>query len=466
VSRLRLTTAVVLLLGCSSREQEATPPPEVDAAEQPESAQAAAARAEPVLHEASGPVVVPAATEAHRAVQTKMRGELLSDTPLVHFAPIEDPSGEALVHFHDALRSLQSGEDADGKVRVAVYGASSTSNDRFTAYMRGYLQHRFGDAGTGFVTLVPLWEWHRHNAVSVKASKHWFVEHAQRKKGRLDGLYGLIGASASASHEKAWAELRPTPAKSSTNATISDVLELYWLGSPNGGTFDVKLGEDVVATVRTRVPTMGPGYTEIAAPSGRFPLRLEVKGDGEVRLFGAVLEHDAKGVVLDELGVGGTRAANMLDWNDAIWRDNLSKRRPDLVVLAYGANESVDEDEPIETYRANLVEVLRRVADAAPGASCVLVGPQDFPMKDEEGNRITRPRIGQIIDTQRAVAAERGCGFFDLRRMMGGEGSMLTWVVAEPPLGKGDHLHFTPLGYLHLGRVLSDALMVDFDRPR
>jgi lysophospholipase L1-like esterase len=462
VSRLHIVTAAALLLGCPSREQEATPPPEADASVEPENAPAdaaAAASTAPVV-----PVVVPAATAAHLAVQTKMRGEPLAEAPLVHFVPVEDPSGRALARFHGALRALHAGEDPDGKVRVAVYGASSTSNDRFTAYLRGYLQHRFGDAGAGFVTLVPLWKWHRHNAVSVKASKHWFIEHAQRKKGRLDGLYGLIGASASASDEKAWAELRPTTARNNTDAALSDVLELYWLGAPQGGSFDVKLRDQVVTTVRTRSDAVGPGYTEIPAPAKRFPLRIQARGDGEVRLFGAVLERDAKGVVVDELGVGGTRAANMLDWNDAVWRDNLARRSPDLVVLAYGANESVDEDEPIETYRANLDAVLQRVAAAAPGASCVLVGPQDFPMKDEEGNRVARPRIGEIIESQRTVAAARGCGFFDLRAMMGGEGGMLAWVVADPPLGKGDHLHFTPLGYVHLGRVLSDALMVEFDR--
>ncbi len=457
---------MAVLVACSSREQEATPPPEAGGSQEAENAPREEAEAPREAALPSGPIVVPEATQAHLAVQTKMRGEPLPDAPLVHFTPIEDPSGRALAHFHDALRGLQAGTDPDGKVRVAVYGASSTSNDRFTAYIRGYLQQRFGDGGTGFVTLVPLWQWHRHNAVGIKASKHWFVEHAQRKKGRLDGLYGLIGASASASSEKAWAELRPTPAKSTTDATASDVLELWWLASPQGGSFDVLLAGQHVTTVRTKADAIAAGYTEIPAPKGRFPLRIAAKGDGEVRLFGAVLEHDAKGVVLDELGVGGTRAANMLDWNDAVWRDNFTRRTPDLVVLAYGANESVDEDEPIETYRANLENVLQRIADAAPAASCVLVGPQDFPMKDEEGNRVPRPRIAQIIDTQRAVAAARGCGFFDLRAMMGGESSMLAWVAADPPLGKGDHLHFTPLGYLHLGRVLSDALMVEFDQPR
>jgi hypothetical protein len=46
---------------------------------------------------------------------------------------------------------------------------------------------------------------------------------------------------------------------------------------------------------------------------------------------------------------------------------------------------------------------------------------------------------------------------------MGGDDSMEAWVAADPPLGKADHLQMTPLGYLHVGRVLSDALMAEYD---
>jgi lysophospholipase L1-like esterase len=151
----------------------------------------------------------------------------------------------------------------------------------------------------------------------------------------------------------------------------------------------------------------------------------------------------------------------MLAWDEAGWTKALEARAPDLFVLAYGANECMDLDEPIETYRANLGKVLDRFEAAAPDASCVLVGPVDFPMKDETGTWVPRPRLDQIIDAQKAVAQERGCGWFDTRAFMGGPGTMDAWVVAQ--LAKADHLHFSKLGYLHFGRVLADALMRDFD---
>lgn len=416
------------------------------------------------------PVVVAAATAAHERVQAQMHGGPLPTEPLLHDRPIDAPAGgePPLARFHAALSALERGEDPDGdsdrKVRVAVYGSSSTSADRYTGYLRRYLQARFGDGGPGFVALVPLWRWHRHDLVKVEAGKPWAIEHAQKKKGRLDGRYGVLGASAYTTKKRARASLQ---AKSAA-LRITD-LELWFLRQPEGGSFTVEAGGRTHA-VDTRGEGFAPGYFAVPLEGPQAPdLRIATRGNGEVRLFGATLETSGPGVVLDTLGIGGTRAANHLDWDEALWQDGIRRRAPDLYILAYGANESIDEDEPIETYRANLGAVLGRFRQALPGSSCLLIGPQDYPMKTEalageEPQWVPRPRLSAIVQVQRDVASAAGCGFFDTREMMGGEGAMEAWVAADPPLAKADHLHFTPLGYLHLGRVLADAIMADYDR--
>jgi len=377
---------------------------------------------------------------------------------LVHFAPVLRGAAQQppLQHFHAALRT---GGD---KVRIAFYGASSVAADRYTGYLRHYLQARFGDGGPGFVAVVPLWRWHRHGAVRVTATKHWRVEHAQRKTGKLDGRYGLLGASVHSGNKRA-----KTTVAARKGATPVDSVELWYLAQPDGGTAAVSVNGQSM-TLDTGSPEFSPAYlaAEGFAP-GPVALTIKPTGDGEVRLFGAVLERAGPGVVVDALGIGGTRAANMVLWDPPVWRDNLQRRDPALWVLAYGANESVDEDEPIATYRANLEDVMARLAAAAPEASCLLVGPVDFQREVTEPAPawVERERCTDIIQVQREVAAAAGCGFFDAKAMMGGDGSMDAWSTAEPPLAKADHLHYTPLGYTHLGRVLTDAIMADFDDP-
>lgn len=453
---------LVALAACARSEPSAPAP---DPGGSPESAVAPEPAPAPMAQAApSGPVVTEEATRAHAAAATALGDGPLAGDPLVHHRSIERAASgpSPLAHFHAALRALKRGEDPDGKVRVAVYGASSTSADRYTAYLRRYLQARFGDGGPGFVALVPLWRWHRHDLVHVEASKHWAIEHAQKKKGRLDGRYGLLGASAYSANKRARASLRP---KDSALRIAS--LELWYLAQPEGGAFDVQVA-GTAHRVQTAADAPSPGYFPVQLPGPVSPaLKIAPGGDGEVRLFGATMETEGPGVVVDNLGIGGTRAANHLDWDETLWRDGIRRRKPDLYMLAYGANESIDEDEPIEQYRSALEAVLGRFRQALPQGSCVLIGPQDYPMQDEAAGKdapwLPRPRLAAIVEIQRDVALAAGCGFFDLRELMGGEGAMEAWVAADPPLGKADHLHLTPLGYLHVGKVLSDALMAEYD---
>jgi hypothetical protein len=91
-----------------------------------------------------------------------------------------------------------------------------------------------------------------------------------------------------------------------------------------------------------------------------------------------------------------------------------------------------------------------------------LIGPGDFPRL--VGSRwVARPRLLAIIDAQRHIAPEFGCGFWDTYAFMGGPGSMQRWVHARPRLGSVDRIHFTIRGYVRMGMVLGDALMRAYD---
>jgi lysophospholipase L1-like esterase len=132
--------------------------------------------------------------------------------------------------------------------------------------------------------------------------------------------------------------------------------------------------------------------------------------------------------------------------------------RFDLVVLAYGTNEAGDVDVPMEAYDRDLRSVLARVRETVPNASCLLVGPSDRPERREDAIS-HRPRTDAIVESQRRIAAEMGCGFFDVVSFMGGPLSMVRWVGHQPPLGTPDHVHFTREGYERMGRMLLDALL-------
>lgn len=377
------------------------------------------------------------------------------------FTPMEPEDGESqpLQPFYDALRRLADGHDPDGKVRVLAYGASHTDADVYPHYLRAYLQERFGDGGHGFVHVAKPWRWYRHVDMGVEGEKRWITEHAQRSSTRQDGLFGLLGASLATKSKKAFGRVAPR------NGSVGSRYEIYYLGQPRGGSFRVLADGERIAKIKTKAAAPTPGYHAFELPEGEHTIEIQPDGNGEVRLFGMTVERDQPGVVVDTLGIGGTRASNMLHWDEAVWGDNVAHRDPDLMILAYGTNEATDSDRSIDAYDADLREVIAKVQRVAPHAACLLVGPGDFPLPAPDGSWLPRPRLAEIIEVQRRVAAELGCAFWDAQAFMGGELSMPRWASSNPPMARDDHIHLTRRGYVRMGMALVDAMMVPFDDP-
>jgi lysophospholipase L1-like esterase len=186
-------------------------------------------------------------------------------------------------------------------------------------------------------------------------------------------------------------------------------------------------------------------------------VRIRPAGNGMAGLYGVVVERSHGGVVLDQLGIPGMRAEIHLHWREDRWVEQAARRKPDLVVLAYGTNDLVGEVmESIEAYERGWRQVIARVRKAAPEASCILVGPTDRLVKDASGKKVTAPRTAAIVEAQRRVAAATGCAHWDARAAMGGDGAMARWQAAG--WATRDDVHLTRKGYTKLAELFDTAL--------
>ena len=215
--------------------------------------------------------------------------------------------------------------------------------------------------------------------------------------------------------------------------------------------------------IRTRSRKLGTGYKTYKVIDAPHTFEVRPVGKKPVRLFGLSVERDEPGVIVDTLGINGARARYQLLWNQAIFREHLIKRNPDMVVIAYGTNESGDDEVPISDYEEKLTKVISQIREIVGSASCLLIGPSDRPKRLEDGTLAPRPRTAAVVDTQRRVAHAHGCGFFDLVAFGGGPMSMVLWTSVDPPMGAPDYIHYTRRGYQRLGDVLLKALMKDFE---
>lgn len=390
---------------------------------------------------------LPAVQAAQSQTETPMAA-VVSSKP----GDIEDASGKALQHFFAALHKTEQGNHI---TRISHYGDSPITGDMITSTVRRKLQLRFGDAGHGFVLLAKPWGWYQHIGVQHEANG-WQSEPMFIGKG--DHRFGFGGASFVAQAAGATASF----------STVEDVevgkqvsaFEIYFLAQPGGGEFDVEVDGMPQARVATAGNETRSGFHRVNVTAGAHTLTLRTVGNGEVRMFGVVLEASARGVQYDSLGVNGAFVGLLNRYQDeATWAEQLQQRKPDLVILAYGANESEYENWPMEQYEQDTRAVVRRIRAALPETSILFVGPMDRGKRGAGGTIITRPTIPKLIAAQRRLAAELGCAFFDTFTAMGGEGTVARWYEAKPRLMGGDFTHPTWPGSEIVGTLIHDALL-------
>lgn len=362
--------------------------------------------------------------------------------------PIFDPSGKALQPWHEALTRVLTGKST---ARIAFYGASHTAADLWTGELRRRLQQRYGDGGHGFVLPTRFNLGYRHQDLVVESSKGWTIQrHLRTTPAEYVGAYGLSGMVMLSADPTEWAEFRTTV--DNPQGRSFDRLQVWVAPQPGGGHWWLDIdgqrhkldGGAGAATLRS-FDLRDTGHV----------VRLQPAGDGPVGLYGAVIERSAGGVVLDQLGIPGMKADIHLHWQEAVWADQMARRRPDLIVLAYGTNDVAEVQTP-EAYAAQWLQVLQRVRKAAPQAACVIVGPSDRLAKDESGQRRPMPRTPEVIAVQKKVAAQMGCGHWDAVAAMGGPGSMEAWRRGR--WATKDGVHLTRDGYTRLAELFDAAL--------
>lgn len=366
-------------------------------------------------------------------------------------APDHFQSEDALKPFFDRLsqsttRSVPPA-DADTQpntqaIHILQYGDSHTASDDWVESMRNLFQSRYGDGGPGFTLPGHPFKGYRRFDIRGASSPGWVTQGTLGHAG--DSRNGLSGVSMTAS----------TPGETLSLTTSGEILELYYLRQPGGGSFTLEEDGMQVETIESNGDLTTGVYTLYPTP-GEHTYNVRTLTYAPVRLFGWVSENRS-GVTWETLGINGAQANMVLNWDPVVWTQQIRRRDPALVVIAYGTNEALSPAWTTEDYRASLLRLIEQFRQAVPNASLLLVGPPDC------GRLHSFPHLREVIEIQREVAEQTGIAFWDWRRHMGGPGATHMWVQAG--LSQADYTHLTGDGYRLLGQTLAGELDLEYRR--
>lgn len=397
--------------------------------------------------------------------------------------------GDPLAAFFRALRRVETGEPGAHAVVLQI-GDSHTASDTWAGRARQLMQGRFGDGGRGYAYPGEPFRWFRQESMNFDEGGEWESTLGVMREWEQPLAFG--GLRVTTVEEGAWLERGACPT-CQLGQTWAEV-RVHYLVVPDGGHFDVLIDGEVVETISTAAdpdePFVELGVYTWSGDESDHIARVEAHGDGPIHITAFDTRSTNAGVVWSAPGMNGARADQWVQFDRDLSLDELAVIEPQLVIAAFGTNEAYgdlyevtdeqtmdDVEAKLRWYARQFGELIDRIREGAPNASCIAVLSPDFYDTDDEGFclpvafddaelciTLPRPALARVAAVQREVAANQGCAVWDPQLAMGGPGSMSWGVQQDPPLGNDDGVHLTGAGYDLMAELFIDDLMWAYDR--
>lgn len=389
--------------------------------------------------------------------------------------PNDDPTWFDRFFLHLELAELDS-----NVVHIVHYGDSQLEEDRISSTIREDLQEEFGGSGPGMmppIMTVPSMT----TSHSSSGALSRYILFGPKEDEADHSRYGPLAQFAQLDGEASITIQRRKERKSSF-AHVGGYKVIKLLTNKNARiktklnvnrTFVEIIGEDEEGNPKekrtTKVVEAGEPTVETFNKLKVFTWRLEdttsiaklyLSGYGEIY---AIAADGAYGVAVDNVAMRGSSGTIFHRIDTELLAESYKAMNARLIIMEYGGNLVPGTNSGnIEWTKKIITRQIQAIQKANPDADILFIGPADMA-RQKDGEWQTYAGLNMTIRALREVALDNGAAYWDMHRVMGGNGSMIKWVNREPALGFTDHIHFTRRGAAYMGDLFCAALRMHYD---
>ena len=344
-------------------------------------------------------------------------------------------------------------------VRILHYGDSQIECDRITSLLRQRFQEEFGGMGVGLVPALQTIPMFTLRSSIYPDDVEQYLAYGPADMRGPDNFYGPM-AKVTHIPEHATIQLTGTGGRDYRKASRFSRITVI---TRHPATLLLSTGKKEEEEEEEEEPE------EMPLSSGGEPcfyttwlnrslnsVTLEVQGETDI--LGIQLDGQ-RGVNMDNIPMRGSSGNSLMSISRSSLRPFFHHENVALVILQFGGNSTPHLNRSkLHDYKENIKQLIRSFQTLAPQAKVLFIGPADMARNREDGELESYPILPALNDSLRAAACEAGAAYWSMYAAMGGRGSMVRWVEANPQLAGEDYIHFTSLGAKKIACLLYDTL--------
>ncbi len=340
-------------------------------------------------------------------------------------------------------------------VRIMHYGDSQIECDRITSLLRQKFQEEFGGMGVG---LVPALQTIPTFTLSSSIEPDDVEQYLAYGPANMRGSSNFYGPLAKVTHipEDATIQLK---GKGGRDYSRSSRFNQITVITRQPATILLSTGNEEDEEEPQEMPISSSGepcFYTTSLDKAVNSVTLTVQGEADI--LGIQLD-GRTGVNIDNIPMRGSSGRSLMDISRSSLRPFFNRENVALVILQFGGNSTPHLSRAkLHDFKESIKRLIRSYQVLEPKAKILFIGPADMARNSEDGELESYPILPALNDSLRAAANEAGAAYWSMYAAMGGRGSMVRWVEANPQLAGEDYIHFTPLGAKKIAKLLYDTL--------